>query len=64
MARMTKEEKALEKAHDAAFTRLCSGVEFDILDLNKMHKEWNGLVKAGKTHDEAMIEVRDKYRKN
>lgn len=64
MARMTKEEKALEKAHDATFTRLCHGVQFDIMDLGKMHKEWNALVGAGKSHDDAMIEVRQKYRKN
>jgi hypothetical protein len=64
MARMTKEEKALEKAHDAAFSKNCSNVQFDIMDLGKMHKEWNSLVGAGKSHDDAMIEVRQKYRKN
>ncbi len=64
MARMTKEEKALEKAHHAAFKQHCSGVQFDIMDLNPMHKEWTALVKTGKTPDDAMIEVRQKYRKN
>jgi len=64
MARMTKEEKALEKAFNSTYYRLCENVQFDILDLNPMHKEWDALVKAGTGHDEAMVQVRQKYRKN
>lgn len=64
MARMTKEEKRLEKEYEAAFTRHCVNVQFDILDLNPMHKFVLELVKTGKTLDEAMVEARQKYRKD
>lgn len=64
MARMTKEEKRLENEYDAAFGRNCLNVQFDIMDLNPMRKFVLAAVTLGKTMDAAMLDAREKFRKN
>jgi hypothetical protein len=62
--RMTKAQKAAEKAYDDAFRKLGQNIQFDIMDLGKMHKEANAAVATGKTMEQAVAEAIAKYRKN
>lgn len=64
MARMTKEEKQREKDYEAAFKKHGNCVQFNIMDLNPMHKEVLAAVQSGKTMDEAMTAAVAKYRQN
>jgi hypothetical protein len=63
MARMTKEEKRLEKEFDAAFKKLGDCIQFDMFDLSKIHSE---AIRAAKDigMEWAVASAIAKYRKN
>lgn len=64
MARMTKAEKAFNKAFEEAFYRLCFGVQFNIFDLGKVKRSVEAAVKAGTDMDTAVKAAAATYRVN
>jgi len=64
MARKTKAEKAAETLVEQAFNRNCSNVQFNIMDLSNIMKAGKDAIREGRNLDEAMIEAREKFRKN
>ncbi len=64
MARMTKAEKALEREYDRLFRLHGNCIQFDIMDLGKMHAETLSAARNGGNMEDAIKEVIAKYRKN
>lgn len=62
--RMTKAQKAAEKAFVDAFRKQGQNIQFDIMDLGKLHNDANAAVATGKTMELAVAEAIAKYRKN
>ena len=60
--RMTKAEKAVEKAVAAAFKQHGSGFQFNIFDLAKINNAGNAAAKAGQDVEAAIIAAVEKYR--
>jgi len=64
MARMSKAEKALEKAFDDAFRTQGNCIQFNIMDLGKLRNDTMAGVQAGKTMEASLAEAIAKYRQN
>ena len=64
MARMTKEEKRIEAEWKAAFKVHGNCVEFNVMDLGKLHGEVTAAGKAGQNVEEATKAAIAKYRQN
>ena len=64
MARMTKEEKRIEQEWERAFKVHGSCVQFNIMDLGKMHGEVTAAGKAGQNVEEATKAAIAKFRQN
>jgi hypothetical protein len=64
MARLTKEEKRIEKETDAAFKSHGSNVQFDIFDLGKIHQAGVNAGRLGQNIEEAVKAAIQTYRKN
>jgi hypothetical protein len=64
MARMTKEEKRIEQEFTAAFKVHGSCVQFNIMDLGKMHVEVTTAGRAGQNIEEATKAAIAKFRQN
>lgn len=64
--RMNKVEKAQNEVYRIAFIKHANnGPQFDIMDLGKMHAEFDNRVFAnGESPDSAMPQIVAKYRKN
>lgn len=63
MARKTKLEKILEAKYNELFRSKGNNIQFDMMDLGKMHDEWNESVMKGQSYEDAMDAVIQKYRK-
>ncbi len=64
MPRMTKEEKRIEKETEQAFNKNASGIQFDIMDLGKIHQAGVNAGKANQSIEEAVKAAIQTYRKN
>ena len=64
MARQTKEDKRIDAAADAAFYKHGNQIQFNIMDLGKIHNAGVVAGKAGKDIEAAVIEAIAKYRQN
>jgi hypothetical protein len=62
MARQTKQDKQIDQAVEAAFYRHGNHVQFNIMDLSKIHRAGVEAVKAGQDLDTAMLAAVAKYR--
>ena len=63
MARMTKQEKIIEKAAEAAFHKVGSNRQFSIFDLSKIQAAGVEAGKAGKDIEAAVSAACDIYEK-
>ena len=50
--------------YDAAFREYCNGVQFNIMDLDKVRRETLALVRDGQSMVMAITISRDKYRQD
>ena len=64
MARMTKEDKRIEKAAEAAFYQHGNRISLDIFDLGKIHNAGVVAGKAGGNIEEAVKAAIQQYRKD
>lgn len=62
--RMSKAQKALEKAFEDAFRVQGNCIQFNIMDLGKLKNETMAGVAAGKTMEESLAAAIAKYRQN
>lgn len=62
--RMSKVQKAAEKAFLDAFKVQGNGVEFSVLDLGNLQSDTFAGVALGKTMEQSIAEAITKYRKN
>jgi hypothetical protein len=61
MARQTKQEKQIDSLVAAAFNQYGYHIQFNIMDLGKIHKAGVDAVKAGQDLDAAMIAAIAQY---
>ena len=64
MARQTKEAKRIDNAVDAAFKTHGNNIQFNIMDLGKIHDAGVAAGQAGGDIDAAVIAAIAKYRQN
>lgn len=64
MARLTKAEKQVENAVDAAFKKHGSNVQFNIFDLSKISDAGRNAAKTGGDIEAAVIAAIAQYRQN
>jgi hypothetical protein len=62
MARQTKQEKQIDNLVEAAFNRHGHNIQFNIMDLGKIHKAGVEAVKTGQDLDTAMLAAIAQYR--
>ena len=64
MARQTKEEKRIDAAADAAFYKHGNQIQFNIMDLGKIHDAGVVAGRAGGDIEAAVVAAITKYRAN
>lgn len=62
--RKSKEQKCIEDAVDAAFQKLGSNIQFNVMDIPAIHLHAMTAGKAGRDIEAAMAEAIAKYRKS
>ena len=64
MARMTKAQKAIENAVDAAYRKLGTGIQVDVFDIGKILDAGRKAGEAGQDIEAAVKAALEQYRKN
>jgi pyruvate-formate lyase len=62
MARQTKQEKQIDNLVEAAFNQHGHHIQFNVMDLGKIHRAGVDAVKAGQDLDAAMLAAIAQYR--
>jgi hypothetical protein len=62
MARQTKEDKRIDKAVEESFKKHSSNMQFNVMDLGKIHAAGVKAGKEGKDIDTAVKEAIEQYR--
>lgn len=64
MARKTKQDKLIDSQVESAFNRHGKNIQFNIMDLGKIHDAGVRAAQAGNDVDEAVILAIEQYRQN